>query len=142
MPRSVAAMPEALPRWLAKWSTCTERTGMAASDMYISVEYVFSAYSSNADKLAKGRLSMYCSRVLINRKSQNFSELTLLPSDLDLRSVTAWWSMIEIGSRGGLPAKTLVTVSRQNCIRNWPIVGLETVSGNRASSRFRVRRAS
>jgi len=66
----------------------------------------------------------------------------LLPPGLADRSVNALWRSMEMGSRGGDPANVLLIVSLQNCIRNWPMVGLDTVSGSRASSRFSVRKAS
>lgn len=47
-----------------------------------------------------------------------------------------------MGSRGGFPENVLLIVSLQNCMRNRPMVGLETVSGRLASSRFSVRMAS
>lgn len=79
----------------------------------------------------------------MKRNSQNLMELALLCEPvLWERSVIDLWSRMEMGSRGGLPAKVLLTVSRQNCMRNCPIVGFETVSGRRASSRLRVRKAS
>lgn len=43
------------------------------------------------------------------------------------------------GSFGGVFANVLVILSRQNCMRNAPTVGLETRSGIRASSTLRAR---
>lgn len=79
----------------------------------------------------------------MKRSSQNFMELALLVEPvLSARSVMALCRRIEMGSLGGLPAKVLLIESRQNCMRMRPIVGFETVSGSRASSRLRVRSAS
>lgn len=66
----------------------------------------------------------------------------LLGPDLARRRVMALCSKMDIGSRGGASANVLLMVSRQNWVRNWPMAGLETDSGRRASSRFRVRMAS
>ena len=45
------------------------------------------------------------------------------------------------GSLGGVSANVLVMLSRQNCIRSDPIVGFETISGIRAISMLKARRA-
>lgn len=117
-----------------------EWTARAARFEYIRVEYVFSAYSSNDARLVKGRLSMYFSRVLIKRSNQNLIELGVPP--ISVRSDMTLYSRIMMGSFGGFPANVLLTASRQNCIRNWPMVGLDTSSGSRTSSRLKARNAS
>jgi hypothetical protein len=43
------------------------------------------------------------------------------------------------GSLGGVLANVRVILSRQNCMRKAPTVGLETRSGMRASSMFNAR---
>jgi hypothetical protein len=44
-----------------------------------------------------------------------------------------------MGSLGGVLANVRVRLSRQNCMRKAPTVGLETRSGIRASSMLRAR---
>jgi hypothetical protein len=45
------------------------------------------------------------------------------------------------GSFGGVDAKVRVKLSRQNCMRRAPTVGLDTKSGIRANSMLRARMA-
>jgi hypothetical protein len=46
-----------------------------------------------------------------------------------------------LGSLGGVPARALVTVSRQNCMRIMPMVGVLVVSATRATSTLKARMA-
>jgi len=52
--------------------------------------------------------------------------------------VSALWRRIATGSLGGVSANVRVMLSRQNCIRRAPTVGLEIRSGIRASSMLRA----
>lgn len=57
----------------------------------------------------------------------------------DWSEVSAWCRRMATGSLGGVPLKVRVRLSRQNCMRRAPTVGLETSSGIRTSSMFRAR---
>lgn len=63
------------------------------------------------------------------------------PSVRAARSSSAWDRRIETGSFRGEPANVEEMVSRQNCMRRAPTVGLETMSATWESEMLKARRA-
>lgn len=87
-----------------------------------------------------GGFPRYCSRVLMMRWNQ-FLLRRDLPSERWNTSSAAWASRMATGSLGGEPERALVTVSRQNCMRIMPTVGVLVVSATRATSTLKARMA-
>ncbi len=124
--------------------TYTIEESMAAKTMYIRMAGSASRILFQGCQTGEWSVvPMHCSaEVVISRSAQNFQGIRGASSDLAFKSVMALRRRIDTGSFGGFPAKTFSMASRQNCIRKWPIEGLETVSAAARARRFRVRRAS
>jgi len=117
-----------------------ECRGRDWSVRYSRVEYVLSAYFSRSSRVVYGFPAAYCSRAAMMRRNQ----VVLRGSRWDgwvRREERAWARRREMGCAGGRAEKVEVMVSRQNWKRRAAMAGVEAVSGMRAISRLKARRA-